>query len=528
MPVAFQLYLQADGSVTSNGCSRSQTRTFTARDACGNTATASRTVTWTADNTAPVITTGGTGTTLGCNPSAGDINGALGTATATDACGVPTVSSSDGSVTSNGCSRSQTRTWTAIDACGNTATASRTVTWTADVTPPVLTTGGGSLTLGCNPSAGDINGSLGTATATDACGVPTVSSSDGSVTSNGCSRSQTRTFTARDACGNTATASRTVTWTADNTAPVITTGGTGTTLGCNPSAGDINGALGTATATDACGVPTVSSSDGSVTSNGCSRSQTRTWTAIDACGNTATASRTVTWTADVTPPVLTTGGGSLTLGCNPSAGDINGSLGTATATDACGVPTVSSSDGSVTSNGCSRSQTRTFTARDACGNTATASRTVTWTADITAPVITTGGTGTTLGCNPSAGDINGALGTATATDACGVPTVSSSDGSVTSNGCSRSQTRTFTARDACGNTATASRTVTWTADNTAPVITTGGTGTTLGCNPSAGDINGALGTATATDACGVPTVSSSDGVLQAMAVHVLKQEHGLQ
>ncbi len=155
------------------------------------------------------------------------------------------------------------------------------------------------MTLGCNPSAGDINGSLGTATATDACGVPTVSSTDGSVTSNGCSRSQTRTFTARDACGNTATASRTVTWTADNTAPVITTGGTGTTLGCNPSAGDINGALGTATATDACGVPTVSSSDGSVTSNGCSRSQTRTWTAIDACGNTATASRTVTWTADI-------------------------------------------------------------------------------------------------------------------------------------------------------------------------------------------------------------------------------------
>ena len=93
------------------------------------------------DNTAPVITTGGTTTTLGCNPSAGDINGALGTATATDACGTPTLSSpSDGTVRSNGCSRSQTRTWTARDACsGNTSTASRTVTWTADVTPPSIT-----------------------------------------------------------------------------------------------------------------------------------------------------------------------------------------------------------------------------------------------------------------------------------------------------------------------------------------------------------------------------------------------------
>ena len=503
----------SDGPVTSNGCNRSQTRTWTASDDCGNTSTASRTVTWISDVTPPVLTTGGTSTSLGCNPSASDINAALGTATATDACGVPTVSSSDGTVTSNGCNRSQTRTWTARDGCGNTATASRTVTWISDVTPPVLTTGGTSTSLGCNPSASDINAALGTATATDACGVPTVSSSDGTVTSNGCNRSQTRTWTARDACGNTSTASRTVTWISDVTPPVLTTGGTSTSLGCNPSASDINAALGTATATDACGVPTVSSSDGTVTSNGCNRSQTRTWTARDACGNTSTASRTVTWISDVTPPVLTTGGTSTSLGCNPSASDINAALGTATATDACGVPTVSSSDGTVTSNGCNRSQTRTWTARDACGNTSTASRTVTWTSDVTPPVLTTGGTSTSLGCNPSASDINAALGTATATDACGVPTVSSSDGTVTSNGCNRSQTRTWTAIDGCGNTATASRTVTWISDVTPPVLTTGGTSTSLGCNPSASDINAALGTATATDACGVPTVSSSDGTV---------------
>jgi hypothetical protein len=419
-------------------------------DACGNTSTASRTVTWTSDNTPPVITTGGTTTTLGCNPTSGDINGALGTATATDGCGTPTVSAgSDGTVGSNGCIRTQTRTWTARDACGNTSTASRTVTWTSDNTPPVITTGGTTTTLGCNPTSGDINGALGTATATDGCGTPTVSAgSDGTVGSNGCIRTQTRTWTARDACGNTSTASRTVTWTSDNTPPVITTGGTTTTLGCNPTSGDINGALGTATATDGCGTPTVSAgSDGTVGSNGCIRTQTRTWTAIDACGNTSTASRTVTWTSDNTPPVITTGGTTTTLGCNPTSGDINGALGTATATDGCGTPTVSAgSDGTVGSNGCIRTQTRTWTAIDACGNTSTASRTVTWTSDITPPVITTGGTTTTLGCNPTSGDINGALGTATATDGCGTPTVSAgSDGTVGSNGCIRTQTRTWTA-----------------------------------------------------------------------------------
>ena len=180
MHVALQLYLQVMVAVISNGCARSQTRTFTAIDACGNTSTTSRTATWTADVTAPTITATGASLTLGCNPTTGDINGALGSATATDACGVPTVSSSDGAVISNGCARSQTRTFTARDACGNTSTTSRTATWTADVTAPTITATGGSLTLGCNPTTGDINGALGSASATDACGVPTVSSSDGS------------------------------------------------------------------------------------------------------------------------------------------------------------------------------------------------------------------------------------------------------------------------------------------------------------------------------------------------------------
>src|SRR5204862_3428286 len=89
-----------------------------------------------------------------------------------------------------------------------------------------------------------------------------------------------------------------------------------------------------------------------------------------------------TWTSDDAGPRLTAAGGSLRLGCTTSTGDINGALGSASATDACGNPTVSSSDGSVVSNGCARSQTRTFTAMDACGNTSTTSRTATWTAEI--------------------------------------------------------------------------------------------------------------------------------------------------
>src|SRR6185436_10905387 len=471
-----------DGAISTTSCSASQTRTFTAVDACGNTATAVRTVTWTSAPNPPAIIITGAIPTLGCNPSASDINAALGSATATAACGTPAVIVTDGQVQSNGCSLSQTRTFSAADGCGNSATASATVTWTSDLVPPTITTTGTTLTLGCNPSASDITAALGTATATDACGIPTLTFIDGPVTGS-CTQTQTRTFSAVDACGNTATAVRTITWTSDLVPPTITTTGTTLTLGCNPSASDITAALGTATATDACGIPTLTFIDGAISTTSCSASQTRTFTAVDACGNTATVVRTVTWTDAPNPPAIIITGAIPALGCNPSAPDISAALGSATATAACGTPAVIVTDGQVQSNGCSLSQTRTFSAADGCGNSATASSTVTWTSDLVPPTITTSGTTLTLGCNPSASDITAALGTATATDACGIPTLTFIDGPVTGS-CTQTQTRTFSAVDACGNTATAVRTVTWTSDLVPPTITTTGTTLTLGCNPS--------------------------------------------
>src|SRR5205085_2400371 len=164
--------------------------------------------------------------------------------------------------------------------------------------------------------------------------------------------------------------------------------GTTTTLGCNPGTATINAALGTATATDNCGTVTATPADGAVVSSGCGRSQTRTWSSTDGCGNTSTAARTVSWTFDVTPPVITPTGTTTTLGCNPGTATINAALGTATATDNCGTVTATPADGAVASSGCGRSQTRTWSSTDGCGNTSTAARTVSWTFDVTPPVIT--------------------------------------------------------------------------------------------------------------------------------------------
>jgi len=495
------------GSVVSDGCSRSQVVTVSYQDQLGNVESGCTvTYTWKEDTTAPEITTTGQGGELGCNPSADDINAALGSATADDGCdGNVNVVASTAPVVENGCSRSQTRTFTATDACGNSASKSVTVTWKVDVTAPEITTTGQGGELGCNPSADDINAALGSATANDGCdGNVNVVTSTAPVVENGCYRSQTRTFTATDACGNSASKSVTVTWKVDVTAPEITTTGQGGELGCNPSADAINAALGSATANDGCdGSVNVVTSTAPVVENGCSRSQTRTFTATDACGNSASKSVTVTWKVDVTAPEITTTGQGGELGCNPSADDINAALGSATANDGCdGNVNVVTSTAPVVENGCYRSQTRTFTATDACGNSASKSVTVAWKVDVTAPEITTTGQGGDLGCNPSADDINAALGSATASDGCdGSVNVVTTTAPVVENGCSRSQTRTFTATDACGNSASKSVTVTWKVDVTAPEITTTGQGGDLGCNPSADDINAALGSATADDGC---------------------------
>ena len=64
--------------------------------------------------------------------------------------------------------------------------------------------------------------------------------------------------------------------------------------------------FGNATATDACGTVTPTGVEGTETLvSGCTYQVIKTWTATDACNNSATAQQTVTYTRDVTAPVIT-------------------------------------------------------------------------------------------------------------------------------------------------------------------------------------------------------------------------------
>jgi uncharacterized repeat protein (TIGR01451 family) len=207
------------------------TVTYTATDGAGHTASATQHVTVT-DNTPPQILAppNASYTCLNQVPAASpsqafsiDVNG--NPAPVFDNCGSPavTVSESSTGVGSAASPKVITRTFTAMDTHGNSASAVQVITVT-DPTPPVFTFVPANITAYTGPGAVtcDTTVNPGTATATDNCGAVVVTRSpSGNTFAVG---STTVTWTATDSVGNTATATQTIT-VIDNTVPVITTNG---------------------------------------------------------------------------------------------------------------------------------------------------------------------------------------------------------------------------------------------------------------------------------------------------------------
>src|SRR5205823_5902299 len=269
------------------------TRTWDAVDACGNhSATLSQVIT-VVDTTPPTIGSAGANATIECTATP-----SFTAPTATDACNGATVNNL-GDVTSvNGCTTTITRSWDAVDACGNhSATVSQVIT-VVDTTPPTIGSAGANATIECTATP-----SFTAPTATDACNGATVNNL-GDVTSvNGCTTTITRSWDAVDACGNhSATVSQVIT-VVDTTPPTLGSAGANATIECTATP-----SFTAPTATDACNGATVNNL-GDVTSvNGCTTTITRSWDAVDACGNhSATVSQVIT-VVDTTPPTIGSAG----------------------------------------------------------------------------------------------------------------------------------------------------------------------------------------------------------------------------
>lgn len=458
------------------GCTQQLMRVFTATDTCDNTTSFTQMVVFVDDMTPPDFSGCDVSDQfLGCNPTVipdpVDLR-----ACADDTCGIAMVIVTEqldtGSVVSaraaEDCSIVLTRTYTIVDACGNTNTATQALSWFEDTEAPDLS---GcdlmDLDLGCNPTNIPPPISLG-GCATDFCS--TLSTEVTAVTvTTGCSRVMTRVYTVEDGCSNSGVVTQRITWTIDSDAPIISACDVADMdLGCNPSTipDPVDASL---CATDECAMLTCMVS-ATVVTTGCARVMTRIYTIMDDCANASTATQTIIWTVDETSPDLSACTiTDLNLGCNPDT--IPGPVDLTTcATDNCGdSPSISVSSTTVTT-GCARVMTRIYTSMDDCANASTATQSITWTIDETPPDLSACNIPSMdLGLNPT---IPPAIDPATcATDNCGNPSGGSVMESITNDGCNRTLTRTYTSTNACGLVASVTQTLTYQVDDADPGIT---------------------------------------------------------
>jgi hypothetical protein len=346
------------------------------------------------DNEIPVITAAGDNTPLQCNPSLASIDAALGTASATDNCGVGAPSYTDSPVNADGCDRCQTRTWNVTDVHNNAAVAvSRTVCWIEDHSTPEIIVQSTIADAGCNPSAGDVDFYLGTAVIAvnqvlpSYCNHNSLEVSDGPVTNVGCNYQQTRYWVATNSCsGNTSTASHTVNWVVDTQAPQIVSIPSNVTVSCVAEVPDAND--GAVTATDNCSddyTLSVTHDADVITPGSCVNrySISRTYHVTDHCGNTSSQTQTITVNDQTSPVIAGCPSNIILSACTPAVAtwtDPN-------ASDNCmSGATVSQTGGPASgynppANGVAT--TITYTATDACGNSSNCSFTVTRRAALT-------------------------------------------------------------------------------------------------------------------------------------------------
>src|SRR6185503_14044095 len=353
-------------------------RTYRATDACGNTNDCSQSITVN-DTTPPMIGAPGANAMIEC-----PANPMFTPPTATDNClPAPMVVEID-DVTTPGCggTYARTKTWKAVDACGNmSGTVSQTIT-VQDTTNPSITCAPDT-TIDCPATP-----AFPEPVASDLCGGVTLGHSDENLPGNCASGGKIkyrikRTWTATDDCGKTATCSQTIS-VRDTAAPSISCA-PNTTIDCPDMP-----VFPEPVASDVCGGVSLSHSDENLPGNCAMGGKIkfaikRTWTATDDCGNTATCSQTIS-VQDMAAPSITCAPNT-TIDCpdmhvfpEPVASDL------------CGGVSLSHSDENLPGNCASGGKIkyaikRTWTATDDCGNTATCSQTIS-VQDMAAPSIT--------------------------------------------------------------------------------------------------------------------------------------------
>ena len=363
-----------DESQTAGACpgNYTLTRTWTASDNCGNSTSVTQVLT-VEDTTDPVLVGVPTNTSAKC-----DAVPAPATVSATDNCSDGLQVTFNETRTDGECmdSYTLTRTWLAIDACGNAAVATQLVT-VADSSAPTLGAAPADVTVECD--AVPAPATLGVQ---DNCDDTVEIAFEESRTDGSCTNSYTltRTWTATDTCGNSTSATQVLT-VEDTTDPVLVGVPTNTSAKC-----DAVPAPATVSATDNCsdGLQ-VTFNETEIDQDGGTYQLIRSWTAVDSCNNSVTATQTIN-VADTTNPTISGAPTNLTVECDaiPSPAEL-------TASDNCDAELTLQFEESREDGNCSNRYVlvRTWTATDVANNSTGVTQIITI-QDTTSPEIIEG------------------------------------------------------------------------------------------------------------------------------------------
>ena len=423
-------------SISSTGCGQLVIHTWTAMDACGNTASVSRTITQ--------IDDAGPQPVSPLNDAEVSCDGALTPATPefADACSAVVDVQVEVALPSEECGATGLYIWTALDACGNSTVIVQNVT-VVDTDAPVFAEAPTSFELMCGdalPAA--------TLTAIDNCSGVDLTYEDVEMPTEACA-GVVRTYTALDACGNVATFTQTFTF-VDSEAPE---------LSAYPS--NVDGSCTVAldppviTATDNCDAEVEVSLAETITPLDCGIQMLRTWTATDQCGNTVSHTQSLTL-SDTAPPIFS-GEAVVTASC------VMDPISFINVTDDCDPNVELSFTETQSGDFCGQTLERVYTATDNCGNSSTFTQTVEL-FDNQPPNFVYVPEDQALVCSDGIPPVSNPI----VEDDCNAVTVTLEE-TEEGSGCQQLLRRTWTATDACGNSAQAEQ-VLYIGDQLAPEL----------------------------------------------------------
>ena len=426
-------------------------REWTAADNCNNKNTVTQTIT-VKDTKAPVFALTLKDLTVECSPTAtttfSNIN-----MVAKDNCDPSVTFAFTDGVKQVGCSTILTRTYSATDNCFNVATQMQTVT-IKDSTPPTILGEAKDVTIECSAvTAAPLF------SASDNCDMQVAVQFLEEKTLGNCEDNYRlkRTWTATDKCGNKTTKVQIITVN-DTKSPTLANVPTDVTMSC----GNLK-VTALVTAEDNCDKNVeIVFSENNIPNANCGYTIKRTWKATDNCNNTSVKTQTVT-VIDVEKPNLLGVPANATVECDavPIAATLN-------ATDNCDQNVTITIVEEKTLGNCTENYRlkRTWTATDKCGNKDTKTQ-ILMVQDSKKPTLVNVPNDVTIG------DCSLVLPVPTnivAKDDCDTkPIISFLEINTTTQGCERKIKRIWTVSDACGNSTSASQTISI-QDHTAPIF----------------------------------------------------------